>query len=454
MKEDGLGSSNQHSFQQDCRNAYHDAITRIGKTIFGIVKREKDLIDKVIKSRLPNMEEKVERKIDRNAVLKLMEAADRRNKTERAADRFLHDRGLDLDSHEAQKGYDLTHWKFWLPLLVMLIIELFANYIFLEGAGLVIKLLYAVTSVVVIFFCALVISLCLKVKTGIRVRCNKFRMLQKFSAWAGVVLMVIIFALALLLFIFSRAGTGIPTATEILPKLVEAFTNNIPDAGLAALNIMFLLWAIATFSKEGWRIHKYGNVAQDMVKHIQEHKQIRADMNNQARTIFDTAIVYINRRQEKADEIERDWPTIKDVCEQIPNTFEKARNVIAEKYELSIKKYREGFEKRRIPNPEITSDLSAQIPNELRPDSSIDTLTGSMQGGTLLKAISEMDFSNDITEFRKKVGEWENANNKFDKLSNFAQQRIAEQKRRILQEGQDDGIESSIAENEQTVDER
>ena len=456
-RDDGGGSSDQHFFQKDCRDAYRRVITRVGKTISGIAAREKDQIDEVLKSKLPDMEEDVERSIDRNAVLKLMDAAYTMNKTEKTAAKFLHDRDLNLDSYEAQKGYDFTHWKFWLPLLVMVLIDFYANYIFLEGAEVVQKILYAIASVAVIFTFGYGASWLFKANSGIRVRDNKFRTLQKGTVWAGMAMDNIGFGMALLGFIFSRAGLGIPSAMEVLPKLAEAFLNNTTDTGLALLNVVFLFVAITTFRNAGWRIRNYRHVAKDRAKHTQEYKQIRLDLDNKARIIFDKAIDSIKYRQEESRKIELNWPTIKAVCDQVPNIHEEARNIIVDKYELSIKKYREGFEQGRIANSDIAKDLKAQIPHELRMDSKIEQLTGtgnSMQHDTVLQALRDIDFPNDIDDFKKKVDEWKNANNHFNKLSDFAQQQIEKQKVRIRQEGKDDGIQNLMTDNEQPVDER
>ena len=455
-RDDGGKNGDQYPFQNDCRTAYLSVILCIGKTISGIVKREKDEVEKVLKQKLPNMEENVERKIDRNAVRNLMDTADTLNKTEQAADKFLRDRGLNLTSYESQKGADHNHWKFWLPLTVILLIEVFANYVFLYGARLSEKSLITATAVVVVFVCGFSISWCFKAKTGIRVRDNKFIGLQKGIAWAGIALVSVGFTLCLIFFVYYRAGEDLSSVTEVLSQLANAFTNAITDLGLALLNVVFLFVAIVTFHNAGWRIRKYGNVAKDRAKHKQEYKQIRADMDSKARLIFDAAIASVQLRQEKVSEIELNYKAIKAVCEDVPRISKEITGIITNKYEMSIRKYRDGFKGGRNPNDKTAADLSQPIPDIFRTQSPITSLetSNSTHNITALQALCEMDFPNEIACFNKAVEKWENENNQFGKLNEFAQEHIKQQKARIRKESKDDGIENSTKKSGQSADER
>lgn len=443
---DGKADGEVFSFQNDCRNAFRKVKIRVSKTIAGIVNREKDDVEDIIRARLPDMEQEVERKIDRNAVLGLMRAAEALNNALRKHNKFLCARGLSKDSPQTKKGVEYTGWKFWLPLGVIVLFEFLANYWFLEGAAPFQKFIITIGALMVIYGFGFAISFCLKARQGIPIENNQFASFQKAGAWTGVGFFFIAFAWILQVFIFYRAGID-STNTGVLSGLAEAVNNNITDLYLALANIIFLVVAICTFYKADWQIHKYGDVANEVEQCQNDYEAIRANLDKEAMLVFDSSMAEVKRRQKSASLLEMDWPSIVAVCKDIPSINHAAITRIDEKYKTAIKRYREGFKSSRTPiaiNPVGRDDIITLISKDLRVHSPIKPLMENDSDTESITAklpiLIDIDFANELAAFKKWVDDWESANEKFDKLDEFAQKRIKRIKEKIHCELQDDEI--------------
>ena len=453
-RKHGVDEGTHYDYQTKCRNAYRETIQRVRSVLSAIVKREKDEIYKAIREELPNMGAQLEQKLNRNEVEKLTEIAEKRNKADRKAEKFLLDRGLDINSPEAQDAKGYTNWKFWVPLLVILLIELFANYLFLNPATPLDKILISVTAVVVVFVCGFGINTCRKKNAGIRTA-DAFKKIKNTFWHLGVVFFGVFFTLALLFFISYRAGKSFVT-TEIFSQLTTAFTNNITDFGLAVLNVVFLFIAITTFRNATYRVSGYDKLASERRKRTRGHKQIRGRLYNQSRVVFDEAHDTINLRRNASNKIGMNWRTIKDTCDHIPDIERDATNRIADQYESAIKKYREGFEKGRFPNAENREDMRTEIPAPIRVSSSIDTLIDddeSLRQQAAFNQLSSINFEEEIDQFSDRVENWRSANEKFDQLNEFARKLIKKHQKQIVQEMQDDGATNLIEKTKTVSDE-
>lgn len=454
--EDGEKNGDTFPFQADCRSAFRATRNRVGKAIAKIVKREKVEIDETLKLQLPNMEEQIERNIDRVAVTNLMKSAKTLNNAMKNANEFLRTRGYKQDSPEAQEGVEYMHWNFLAPLVVIFLFEVFANYWLLGDAEIAAKFRITAAAVAVVFIAGYAISWCIKARMGTRIINNKYMDLYKILARVGVAVIGLLFTIVLIFFIFYRAGIYPTSIADVFPGIANAFVNNITDIGLVLLNIVFLFIAIRTFLTSGWKIRKYGDVAKDIAQHQQHYDEIRGELDNQAKHVFTAAIAEVQHRQQRSDEIEMNWKTIVSVCKDIPDINKDATDRINEKYQLAIKKYREGFSKGRFPQSAITDDLLDQTPIGYHMSSPITLLVDTDDPAdsltSLLQHVCDVDFQKEISEFHKRVDEWKNANSEFDKLSEFAQQQIKKQKERIRRERNDDGIEVVAREGVQHVD--
>ncbi len=452
-RKHGVDEGTHHAFPQDCHNAYREVIQRIRDTLSAIVKREKDKIYKDIKEDLPNMEHQLEQKLNRNEVEHLTSAAEKSNKADRKADKFLLDRGLDLESPEATEGEGYTNWKFVVPFLVILLIEVFANYIFLEPAALQEKILVAVSAVIVVFVCGGCINICLKSKTGLRTQ-DEWKQLKKWLLYGGVLLSIVFFALTLIFFVFYRAGLPF-TTIDIFSKLGEAFTNNITDLGLALLNILFLLFVVKSFRNATSRVSGYDALAKKRNNSTREYKLIRGRLHKQARAVFDGAHATIRERRNTSSEIDMSWRTIKETCESIPTSEHDATRIITHQYETTIKKYREGFDRGRFPNADGRVDMRTKIPQPLRVGAPIETLMSeddSMRRRAAFQELSSLNFEEEIEQFRDRMEKWTSENEDFNKLNEFGRELIHKHRIVILQEMRDDGINQN-EENELSINE-
>lgn len=429
--EDGYAGGENNSYQPDCLLGYQRIVARLDGIIAKIIKRERDEAHNILRTDLPNMQDTIKQRIDPGYVQKRVTAANELVQAQKNVKNFLFQRGLTFEQHTAQRGESHEHWKFWLPLLVILVVEAFCNYIFLEPAKPLEKTLITVTVISVIFVCGYAISWCFKALAGVRVVDNKFKRLHKNLAWAGIVVLSVVFAAALLLFIFYRAGMSFISVSGMWNQLAEAFTNNPTDFGLAVLNIVFLFLAISTFKNAGWCMWKYRKMAEKMETCNHKYESSVEYAAAQVKEIFHGATHKVKQLESRANNIKLNWHAIQSVFDKISDIHSQAVKIISEQYERAIKQYRNAFEQAFSPsqNDDMTATIPAEITCPIQPLEKIDKSAHSK-----IEDLREMDIANEVDKFRKRVEQWYVDNNDIEKLERFADKHIKRTKQTIAQQ--------------------
>ena len=444
--QDGKNNQDELDFQDKCRNAYRKVRGRVNRKIAEIVRREKRHIDSVIYAELPDMETQVERRIDRDAVTELVKAATSWATALRNQKAFLSERGLTADSAQTQRVRTYSDWRFWLPIPTILVIELLANFWFLQNAESVQKILIAITSVVVVFAFGFVISWARGVPDAVG---NNTRVYKLATYLLESIVWVAFFVVMTWLVVY-RAG-DVPetfTVAVVASALGKAFANNPADLGLLILNFAFLVCAIHMFrnaSMSGWHIPKFAPVANAAQTSKQCFDSIHTKLHEQSRIVFEESIADVERKLEIISELELTWPSIVESCKAIQESNGEITETITDRYEFAIKKYREGFAAGRQPLKEIDPDhpeawkwVLDNIPEDVRVDSPIKPLASDDEyakyANANLQKLIELDFDKKLSEFRARAEEWKAENSKFDKLNKFARRHIKDMRDTIKAE--------------------
>lgn len=441
-KEDGEHSdADQFPFQNDCHDEYGKVANNTGRTIGEIVADERERVRAGVDEELPDMKQRIRQRVDRRWASNHLDCSKKLRNRNRDRNRFLSERGLPADGPMTIHGE--YGWKFWLPLLVFVVLEFYFNYLLLEGAVFRQKLVIALASVALVLGGGFSVSWFLKADRSVVKRRNRMALVQKILYKVGVVCVSIAFAVILLAFIYYRAGINPLDSESFAGGLKEAFSAPVTDFVLALFNILFFGVTIVTFNKAGWPIHGYGKVhaQQQSAKIAYEGSHNAAD--NAAKEVFDAAHAGVKQRREDVRLVLQNWETVCATFDAISGIARTVFETIETRYAEAINSYRDAFATGR--QDETDADLAHNpVPAEIRKSAPVAPLNPIQPHD----GINFDDYRNKAEAFEKAADDWVKENSDLASLQNFLAARKTEVRDLVQREQTDDMQHAAVAEKE------
>ena len=424
--EDGLfAEGDQFSFQDECKAAYDGVSLDAGRVVDEIIAHERSHIDGVVGD-FPDMEGEVRRRITTRWATDHLESAKELYMRERNQKKFLRERGLPVDGSMTIRGD--SSWKFWLPLFVCVVADLYGNYLFLGNAQFRERIGISLTAIVVVFGVGGAISWLLKAARSIVLRLNRWAAMLKAMCWTGVALSGLVFLAALSLLVIYRGGRstngsqsesdgGQDENVSAMEIIAQVFSGDPQSLGLALFNVLFFGVTIVTFYKAGWPVLGYNKVHNLLQSAKNAYDKSRYAVDGVAQDAFDAAREEVKKRRADVRDMLRTWNTICSVFAEISNMTQAAGAAIDVRYKGAIKIYRGTFSEYRRGSTDAGL-LPDPVPPAIREDAPIaalqplDTLDHPLQDDLA-------QYQEKLQSFGKRADEWEQKNSDCEKLEVF-----------------------------------
>lgn len=429
-RENGL-EGEQFPFQNDCKAAYDAVSLDVGRIAGEVIAHESTRIADSVAPGFPNTKARVRLRVTEEWAIEHQRCAGDLGSRLKDQKKFMFARNLPVDGPTTIRGD--YGWKFWLPLTVLAITDLGANYIFLDPASFRQKLVIALASVAVVLGSGIAVSWFRKASRSIVVNPNRFALVQKIMCWLATAFISISFLATLLFFVCYRAGISLLDSGPIVETLTTAFSANPTDFALALFNLLFFGVTIVAFNKAGWQIHGYDKVHDQLQLATESYNASRRVAADAARAVLASSRDEVNQRRDDVRRILGAWTTIQTVFEEIPDMAREAVSVIDAQYKDAVKGYRDVFFDTRH-HRGGPDEVQQPIPRDIRQDAPIAPVATTTQPVDADIA----QYREQAASFENRAEEWVNENADDEELDRYVTKRRTEVVAAVRQQQTDD----------------